>query len=65
MECKGWQWSICLWTESSINRNIMECKVNRVTTPVEYAFGINRNIMECKGGTASILFKFFHVLIET
>ena len=32
-----------------INRNIMECKVEKYVKKGFKTYGINRNIMECKG----------------
>ena len=34
--------------ENSINRNIVECKVNLPSVEVLFGISINRNIVECK-----------------
>ena len=51
--------------QSSINRNIVECKLLHPVPNLEIHLGINRNIVECKSGIRFICFVHIVVLIET
>ena len=51
--------------KSSINRNILECKVRGAYTNAFTESGINRNILECKDNKAMFRERLGKVLIET
>ena len=50
---------------SSINRNIVECKVSSNALAMLSATRINRNIVECKDFSENDGVRVFSVLIET
>ena len=64
-----WNVKITARTESilirSINRNILECKVNQWFGDTDHIYGINRNILECKGKCSPSKRPTKRVLIET
>ena len=48
MECKENSLAFYNIRWNRINRNIMECKVEKREKDTTFRLGINRNIMECK-----------------
>ena len=52
-------------SEQSINRNIVECKVEHGDIIIRSIPGINRNIVECKDFGQSVTMHVTEVLIET
>ena len=51
--------------DSSINRNILECKRRCSGLFKKFVFSINRNILECKTGNKYVYQNRTKVLIET
>ena len=57
--------SSCTASESRINRNILECKLQYSAVAFCASVSINRNILECKCTWKATFDKCYIVLIET
>ena len=65
MECKGLPEEDLMYLGSCINRNIVECKVDRLKLASDISLSINRNIVECKDAIINRYDTKIAVLIET